>query len=923
MRFTNTTFKGIVGIFLGLSIFVLCSIFFQPTNVSAVPTKDQTPLESLERWLYYRGMRACLEDGLSSNSELSRGDVLKGFWDPKSDKKGFGYIGPSLDGANDNDGTVSCDDGSIWVRGATLFGFKDSVALLCAINRGLEKAGDGSRLTPNSKDDCEKSTSFDVVANGDWQEALTHALDETGQRPKFGIEDNKNYKAMLYLIGKRSLEVFCGSNVSLNNGLDSLTNDKNRADVHIVNSDGTITKSSETKRYYVLKGDRDEDSKVDDVYYNQGGDSNNAQDLRCHEMAKMTRDYSTDYAKWARDNPDEATKVENDLQTQTNPTSPGDEGTSCAIDGVGWIVCPLMNFMADLNDQAFEVIKGFLNVSPNFFADNGAKPAWDSFRNIANVAFIIAFLIIIYSQITGAGVTNYGLKRLLPKLIISAILVNISYYVCLIAVDISNIVGNSIYGLFKDIPVAAGGSNTTDVAGWKEVTGVILAGAAALGAALLLLLTLSSFALLAVLLVVVILIARQALIILLVVIAPLAFVAYLLPNTEQWFKKWWGLLSKLLLVYPIIGVIFGASFLASRIISNTASGGGDTSEMLQITALGVMAIPLFAVPFALKGALSATGSLGAKLGGGFDRAMGAAGKDSKDKFKRRSENIEAKMAAKGGALGAVGGFRNRRAFRRKSIEADTARLQDEALSEHVLGSSRYSTRQQAAAYHAVDKAWDENVKAHQALYSSKSAAPQQLLSDMEDKNLSQEQRAAAAGMLMKGSRGSQNEAIRSAVKMAQSGENVDGVQKQMAADMGSRKPMGLGAGAAAELARGKLGTNPQQPDEDKPPGTDSSYNFDNEIAKRAVGKVSAASIPDLDPDDLGEILKAASEGRIQGNDLKTLHENINTAISDERINTRIDDTARAYLDQIRATTQKDAQDAAFKSYVDGGNIQIR
>lgn len=918
MKFTKKAYKGIVGIFLGLSVFVLCSIFFQPTIASAVPTKDQTPLESVERWLYYRGMRACLDDGLNSNSELSRSDVLKGFWDPKSDKKGFGYIGPSLDGANDNDGTVSCDDGSIWVRGATLFGFKDSVALLCAINRGLEKAGDGSRLTPNSKDDCEKSTSFDVVANGDWQEALTHALDETGQRPKFGIEDNKNYKAMLYLIGKRSLEVFCGSNVSLNDGLDGLTNDKNRADVHIVNSDGTIVKSSETKRYYVLKGDRDEDSKVDDIYYNQGGDSNNAKDLRCHEMAKMTRDYSTDYAKWARDNPTDATKVEQDLEDQTNPTSLGDEGTSCAVDGVGWIVCPMMNFMANLNDEALEILSGaFLNIDPDLLGQD-TLGAWAKFRDVANVLFAILFLVIIYSQMTGAGLSNYGIKRMLPRLVVAAILINASFFICQIAVDISNIAGNSINGFLTGAltNTTNGSSAAFTNLNWAQQTTVILAGGVVMFAALLLLIGMGGIALLALLMIVLILIARKALIVLLVVTSPIAFVAYLLPNTQDIYKKWMGLFKSLLLIYPIIGLVFGASTLAAGILAQSKD------NLVQLSALGVMAIPLLAVPLLLKGALAGTGALGAKLGGGLDRSMNAAGKNSKDNLKRRGENIEAKMAAKGGAIGAVGGFRNRRAFRRKSIEADTARLQDEALSEHVLGSSKYSTRQQAAAYHAVDKAWDENVKAHQALYSSKSADPGQLLSDMEDKSLSQEQRAAAAGMLMKGSRGSQNEAIRSAVKMAKSGDDIEGVQKQMHSDMGARKPMGLGAGAAAELSRGKLGVNPQS-GEDKPPGTDSGYDFNTEIANRAVGKVSPAGIPDLDPDDLSEILKAAKEGRIQGADLEKLHASIDTAVGDERINTRIDDSARTYLDQIRATTQKDAQNGAFQSYADGGNIQIR
>ena len=54
------------------------------------------------------------------------------------------------------------------------------------------------------------------------------------------------------------------------------------------------------------------------------------------------------------------------------------------------------------------------------------------------------FLAIIISQLTGFGISNYGIKKMLPRLIIAAILVNLSIYICQIAVDLSNILG---YGL--------------------------------------------------------------------------------------------------------------------------------------------------------------------------------------------------------------------------------------------------------------------------------------------------------------------------------------------------------------------------------------------------------------------------------------------------------------------------------------------
>ncbi len=296
-----------------------------------------------------------------------------------------------------------------------------------------------------------------------------------------------------------------------------------------------------------------------------------------------------------------------------------DTTTSCKVDGVGWIVCPVMNFIAELNEQAFGQLQKFLVIEPELLTQSASKVAWQTFRDFANAAFVVAFLIIIYSQLTGAGITNYGVKKMLPKLVVAAILVNVSYYVCQLAVDISNIAGASIYDMFKNIPIGPDGKSPGEIGSqWQSIAFAILATGAT--AALLALVIFAPMTMLAVGLALMILIARKAFLILLVVISPLAFVAYLLPNTEQWFKRWWKAFSTLLVLYVVIAAIFGGSYLASNILMQTAecSGAdcaGDDQQLLAITAMAVMAIPLFAVPTITKGALSAAGSVGAKLSG--------------------------------------------------------------------------------------------------------------------------------------------------------------------------------------------------------------------------------------------------------------------------------------------------------------------
>ncbi len=355
------------------------------------------------------------------------------------------------------------------------------------------------------------------------------------------------------------------------------------------------------------------------------GTGKGSPNIGCGTLANKARQHSGDYLIWAKAHTLQATQA---ASNQTGAAASGSETSACTVKGIGWIVCPVMNFIGEINDAAFAMVSSFLVVKPELLSDPDTKAAWDTFRNIANICFVIAFLFIIYSQVTSVGISNYGLKRLLPKLIVAAILVNVSYYLCQIAVDLSNIVGSSLYGFFKDIPTSAAGGASTNLPLWKTVIGVALAATAAAAAALLLASVLGTAALLAFALVIVILVARKAALVLLIVISPLAFVAYLLPNTESWFKKWWKLFSTLLMVFPMVSLIFGASYLAARIISH-----GDSSLTAQLTALAITALPLFALPTVLKGATAGLGAVGAKLNGMQNKAMGNAGKKGQERYK--------------------------------------------------------------------------------------------------------------------------------------------------------------------------------------------------------------------------------------------------------------------------------------------------
>jgi len=298
-----------------------------------------------------------------------------------------------------------------------------------------------------------------------------------------------------------------------------------------------------------------------------------------------------------------------------NPGSTDDDKTSCVIDLTGWIVCGIAQTIARAMDGIYGLLESMMKVQPisTDFNDpnNALYNVWSQMRNIANVGFVISFLIIVFSQLTNVGVTNYGVKKLLPRLVLAAILVNVSYFIAAIGVDLSNITGKGVY----DILVSVSGDVNAKIAfGWEGLIGALLGGgvltgvaagalvatyAAAPTAILWLALPLLLGAVLAVFVAVFILAARQALIVILVVLSPLAFVAFLLPNTEKFFTLWRKSFTTMLIFFPIFAIIFGGSQVAGMLIIGTAGTGGDQA-LLILLGMFTMVAPLIITPLLVR-----------------------------------------------------------------------------------------------------------------------------------------------------------------------------------------------------------------------------------------------------------------------------------------------------------------------------------
>ena len=286
--------------------------------------------------------------------------------------------------------------------------------------------------------------------------------------------------------------------------------------------------------------------------------------------------------------------------------------TSCDVQGIGWIICPVSNWLADGIDYMYSALQEFLKTKPleTTNQNSGIYLAWVIMQNISNVAFIVAFLVIIYSQLTSIGISNYGVKKMIPRLVIAAVLVNLSFTFCAILLDLSNVAGYAFQDAFMGIKntISTVGENTGVGWTWSEVIVMILSNGALAGGVVatvamgseLLPLALSALVGIGLVLLLVLLImaARQALIVILIIISPLAFVCYLLPGTEKWFKKWRDLFLTMLVFFPAFAVIFGGAQLAGIIIIQNATGANG--GIMQILGMVVQVIPLALTPIILK-----------------------------------------------------------------------------------------------------------------------------------------------------------------------------------------------------------------------------------------------------------------------------------------------------------------------------------
>ncbi len=351
----------------------------------------------------------------------------------------------------------------------------------------------------------------------------------------------------------------------------------------------------EDGKYVVKRGYFNGDKKqMISVWPGNHGDTGQA-DMSCEDAVKK-------YSELAQKHVDALNKHIDSNPDDSKETDNSDNKDECAaeLNGFGSIICSGQNLFVTITQVLFNTVAKILESQAELTKEDAVRKQWGNLLNVANAILIIAFLVVIYSTATSTGgLSNYDIKKLLPRIIIFAMAINLSYYICMALVDLSNILGHGIFGLFLggktgDAPQLMKTAKATADVISPEV-GVITT----VAIVAILIFLVGPPIIIALLTILFALVVRGMALMILVIISPVAIASYLFNSQglSKGFTMWRDNYIKLLLVYPLFMLVWAGS----RVVSSLNPDSPDAAlaifsllmEVICLVAPAMSILPLF------------------------------------------------------------------------------------------------------------------------------------------------------------------------------------------------------------------------------------------------------------------------------------------------------------------------------------------
>lgn len=271
-----------------------------------------------------------------------------------------------------------------------------------------------------------------------------------------------------------------------------------------------------------------------------------------------------------------------------------------------WLICPASNTLSAAADRSVNHIQEFFQLNSSSIFNNPVfKQAWSIFRNASNIFLVIIMLWLIISQITNYGLSNYSIKKMIPRLVVGVVLVNLSFLLAQIAVDLSNLAGSGFFYLFNGLSEQLKLSGAASISASSIALGVLTgAGSLVILGGLTVLLPSLVVVLIGLVFIILLLSMRHGLVVIFVLLMPFAIIANIIPRLDNVFRTWFKNFFNIIMLYPVIGFLYGGGRFLKFLLIGVAEG----DNMIQLIGFAMPVLATLATPLVLisitKGMLS-------------------------------------------------------------------------------------------------------------------------------------------------------------------------------------------------------------------------------------------------------------------------------------------------------------------------------
>ena len=264
-----------------------------------------------------------------------------------------------------------------------------------------------------------------------------------------------------------------------------------------------------------------------------------------------------------------------------NPAAGLDDGSSV----IAPILTAILLFVGKLMGNLLTVmVSGVIAVSEynDFINSLAVVNGWVIVRDVANMFFIVVLLIIAFGTILGQE--DYHYKKLLPKMLILAVLVNFSRTIVGVMIDFAQVIMLTFVNGYK---AAAGGNfaaifqivellkfdreaceGTGNASGAPTEWGIFMAALLAFIMITVSIITMS--------VILAVLILRVITLWVLIVLSPMAFLAGTFPQGQKYYTQWWEEFKNNVMVGPLLAFFLWLSLVTV--------GSGNSAALLGAAA---------------------------------------------------------------------------------------------------------------------------------------------------------------------------------------------------------------------------------------------------------------------------------------------------------------------------------------------------